>query len=81
MRRHFCDASNVSGSRRRALRRRQVRSMVDQVMEMYSIDVKWRMRIVNATARGATAGGRMTTGMDAGGTEFLCITVLVCETK
>jgi hypothetical protein len=51
--------------------------MVDQATEMYSIDVKWRMHIVNATARGASAGGRTTAGTDAGGTEFLGGVVLL----
>jgi len=41
-------------------------------MRMYLIDVKWRMRIVSATARGVTAAGRTTAGTDiADGTEFL----------
>jgi hypothetical protein len=69
---HSCDASNVSRSRRRASRRRQARSMVDQAMQMYLIDVKWRMPIVSATARGVTAAGRTTAGTDiADGIEFL----------
>jgi len=41
----------------------------DQAMRMYLIDVKWRMRIANATARGVTVAGRT---MDiADGTRFL----------
>jgi hypothetical protein len=44
----------------------------DQAMRMYSIDVKWRMRIVSATARGITVAGRTMVGMAiADGTEFL----------
>ena len=72
---HSCDASNVSGNRRRELRQRQARSMVaaaDQAMWMYSIDVKSRTRIVSAIARGVTAAGRTMVGIViADGVEFL----------
>jgi hypothetical protein len=41
-------------------------------MQMSLIDVKWRMRIVSATARGVTAAGRTTAVTDiADGNEFL----------
>jgi hypothetical protein len=41
---------------------------------MYSIDVKSRMRIATATARGVTAAGRTMAGTDiTDGTKFLVI--------
>ncbi len=41
-------------------------------MQMYLTDVKWRTRIVSATARGVTAAGRTMVGTaSADGTEFL----------
>ena len=47
-------------------------------MRMYSIGVKWRMRIVSATARGVTAAGRTTAGTDiVDGTKFLKPLVLL----
>lgn len=64
---HSCGANNGNVSTRRVPRRRQALSTVattDRVMQTFSIDVKWRMHIVGAIARGVTAAGR-TTAMTA----------------
>lgn len=60
--RRSCGANSVSGSARRAPLLLRARSMatVDRAMWTCLIDVKWRMRIVDVTARGVSGTGRMT---------------------